>query len=70
MSTFEENNASKVPKTWIKAGTFNAGNRKEDHSGKGQLYKPTSRYSSNEKEKEPPKVSRTRGRAYTIIPDQ
>ncbi len=54
VSTFEDNSSSKVSKTWIKAGTFNAGNRKEDSTGKGQLYKPTSRY-SNDRDRELPK---------------
>ena len=43
MSTFEDTPQSKLSKTWVKAGTFNAGNRKEDATGKGQLYKPASR---------------------------
>ena len=30
-------------KTWIKAGTFNAGSRSEDSTGKGQIYNPVSR---------------------------
>ena len=42
-STFEETPSSKVNKTWVKAGTFNAGNRKEDNTDKGKLYKPQSR---------------------------
>ena len=46
-STFDEAPSSKVSKTWIKAGTFNAGNRKEDASGKGQLYKPQSKIDYN-----------------------
>lgn len=36
VSTFEDAPSSKVNKTWIKAGTFNAGNRKEDFSDKGK----------------------------------
>ena len=44
VSTFEDNPQAKVNKTWVKAGTFNAGNRKEDTAGKGQLYKPTSKF--------------------------
>ena len=43
VSTFEESPSAKVSKTWVKAGTFNAGNRKEDTSDKGKLYKPQSR---------------------------
>ena len=43
VSTFEETPSSKVNKTWVKAGTFNAGNRKEDSTDKGKLYKPQSR---------------------------
>ena len=47
VSTFEEGPSSKVNKTWIKAGTFNAGNRKEDFSDKGKLYKPQSKIDYN-----------------------
>merc|ERR1712045_476316 len=47
VSTFEEAPSSKVNKTWIKAGTFNAGNRKEDFSDKGKLYKPQSKIDYN-----------------------
>ena len=47
VSTFDESPSSKVSKTWVKAGTFNAGNRKEDTSDKGKLYKPTSRIELN-----------------------
>ncbi len=43
VSTFEDAPGSKVNKTWIKAGTFNAGNRKEDTSDKGKVYKPQSK---------------------------
>ena len=34
---------SKISKTWVKAGTFNAGNRKEDTTDKGKLYKPSAK---------------------------
>lgn len=40
MSTFDDNPQHKLNKTWVKAGTFNAGNRKEDSTDKGKLYKP------------------------------
>ena len=40
VSTFEDGPQNKLNKTWIKAGTFNAGNRKEDTTDKGSLYKP------------------------------
>ena len=40
---FEDSPTQKLNKTWVKAGTFNAGNRKEDHSGKGEIYKPQSK---------------------------
>lgn len=44
VDTFEQTTGSKsVNKTWVKAGTFNAGNRKETTEGKGQLYRPTSK---------------------------
>ena len=46
VSTFADDGgtASKVSKTWVKAGTFNAGNRKEDTSEKGKLYKPAAKF--------------------------
>lgn len=46
VSTFADDGgaASKVNKTWVKAGTFNAGNRKEDTSEKGKLYKPSAKF--------------------------
>ena len=47
VSTFEDAPSSKVNKTWIKAGTFNAGNRKEDFSDKGKLYKPQAKLDYN-----------------------
>ena len=40
---FDDNPTAKINKTWVKAGTFNAGNRKEDSSGKGEIYKPKSK---------------------------
>ena len=40
---FDNKPGTKLNKTWVKAGTFDAGSRKEDTSGKGQLYKPTSK---------------------------
>merc|ERR1712170_264149 len=47
VSTFEDAPSSKMNKTWIKAGTFNAGNRKEDFSDKGKVYKPQSKIDYN-----------------------
>ncbi|XP_071542490.1 U2 snRNP-associated SURP motif-containing protein isoform X2 [Panulirus ornatus] len=42
VATFEETPAQKG-KVWVKAGTFDAGSRKEDTKEKGKLYKPTSK---------------------------
>lgn len=42
VATFQED-SSKVGKVWVKAGTYDAGQRKEDTSDKGKLYKPTSK---------------------------
>ena len=47
VSTFEDAPSSKMNKTWIKAGTFNAGNRKEDFSDKGKVYKPQAKLDYN-----------------------
>lgn len=29
---------------WVKAGTYDAGSRREDHREKGKLYKPTAKH--------------------------
>ncbi|XP_076053103.1 U2 snRNP-associated SURP motif-containing protein isoform X2 [Oratosquilla oratoria] len=42
VATFEEAPIQKG-KVWVKAGTFDAGSRKEDTKDKGKLYKPTSK---------------------------
>ncbi|KAK4313057.1 hypothetical protein Pmani_015576 [Petrolisthes manimaculis] len=42
VATFEETPVQKG-KVWVKAGTFDAGSRKEDTKEKGKLYKPTSK---------------------------
>ncbi|XP_045135171.1 U2 snRNP-associated SURP motif-containing protein-like isoform X4 [Portunus trituberculatus] len=42
VATFEETPSQKG-KVWVKAGTFDAGSRKEDTKEKGKLYKPTSK---------------------------
>lgn len=41
VATFEEAPANKVNKTWIKAGTYDAGRRHEDAKEKGKIYRPT-----------------------------
>ena len=45
---FDDKPTTKINKTWVKAGTFDAGSRKEDSAGKGTLYKPTSKLISND----------------------
>jgi len=40
---FDDKPKNKIGQTWIKAGTFDAGSRKEDSAGKGTVYKPTSK---------------------------
>ncbi|KAG0717299.1 U2 snRNP-associated SURP motif-containing protein [Chionoecetes opilio] len=42
VATFEDTPSQKG-KVWVKAGTFDAGSRKEDNKDKGKLYKPTSK---------------------------
>lgn len=37
---FQNPQSSAVSKTWVKAGTYDAGTRKEDNREKGKLYKP------------------------------
>merc|ERR1712241_1635496 len=59
VSTFEEAPSAKVNKTWIKSGTFNAGNRKEDFSDKGKLYKPQSKIDYNVLKKDTPSTAPT-----------
>uniref|UniRef100_A0A182PBB9 U2 snRNP-associated SURP motif-containing protein n=1 Tax=Anopheles epiroticus TaxID=199890 RepID=A0A182PBB9_9DIPT len=42
VETFQEA-PSKISKVWVKAGTYDAGSRKEDNKERGKLYKPQSR---------------------------
>uniref|UniRef100_A0A1B0GIZ1 Putative splicing regulator n=1 Tax=Lutzomyia longipalpis TaxID=7200 RepID=A0A1B0GIZ1_LUTLO len=42
VETFQEA-PSTLSKVWVKAGTYDAGSRKEDHRERGKLYKPTSK---------------------------
>uniref|UniRef100_A0A182N1U5 U2 snRNP-associated SURP motif-containing protein n=1 Tax=Anopheles dirus TaxID=7168 RepID=A0A182N1U5_9DIPT len=42
VETFQEE-PSKISKVWVKAGTYDAGSRKEDTKDRGKLYKPQSR---------------------------
>ncbi len=41
VETFQQSPAAASSKVWVKAGTYDAGTRKEDHREKGKLYKPT-----------------------------
>lgn len=41
--TFQATPAPATGKVWVKAGTYDAGSRKEDTRERGKLYKPTSR---------------------------
>ncbi|KAG5896697.1 hypothetical protein JTB14_002542 [Gonioctena quinquepunctata] len=43
VETFQESPVNGSSKVWVKAGTYDAGARKEDNKDKGKLYKPTSR---------------------------
>ncbi|KAJ8923649.1 hypothetical protein NQ315_010229 [Exocentrus adspersus] len=43
VETFQEAPLNGSSKVWVKAGTYDAGARKEDTKDKGKLYKPTSR---------------------------
>lgn len=43
VETFQESPSTASSKVWVKAGTYDAGARKEDTKDKGKLYKPTSR---------------------------
>lgn len=44
VDTFQNPQSSAVSKTWVKAGTYDAGSRKEDTKDKGKLYKPTPKH--------------------------
>ena len=44
---FDDKPATKINKTWVKAGTFDAGSRKESSDGAGTLYRPTSKLSTS-----------------------
>ncbi|XP_065165583.1 U2 snRNP-associated SURP motif-containing protein-like isoform X2 [Atheta coriaria] len=48
VETFQETPINGGSKVWVKAGTYDAGARKEDTREKGKLYKPQSRLSSND----------------------
>ncbi|XP_031630121.1 U2 snRNP-associated SURP motif-containing protein [Contarinia nasturtii] len=48
VETFEEAPSS-VAKVWVKAGTYDAGSRKEDNKEKGKLYKPQAQAKHDEK---------------------
>uniref|UniRef100_U5EJB7 Putative splicing regulator n=1 Tax=Corethrella appendiculata TaxID=1370023 RepID=U5EJB7_9DIPT len=48
VETFQEA-PSKLSKVWVKAGTYDAGTRKEDTREKGKLYKPQSRHEQDDK---------------------
>ncbi|XP_065220157.1 U2 snRNP-associated SURP motif-containing protein isoform X2 [Planococcus citri] len=41
IADFEEAPSNKVNKTWIKAGTYDAGRRQEDSKDRGKIYRPT-----------------------------
>lgn len=43
--TFQQPSSSASSKVWVKAGTYDAGSRKEDTRDKGKLYKPTPKMS-------------------------
>nr|CAH7761644.1 unnamed protein product [Callosobruchus chinensis] len=43
LETFQEAPINRCSKVWVKAGTYDAGARKEDTKDAGKLYKPTSR---------------------------
>ena len=59
VSSFDDQGSNKMSKTWVKAGTFNAGNRKEDTTDKGQLYKPTSKFMQEKEVKSEHKMTPT-----------
>uniref|UniRef100_A0A6B2EDE7 Putative splicing regulator n=1 Tax=Phlebotomus kandelakii TaxID=1109342 RepID=A0A6B2EDE7_9DIPT len=46
VETFQEA-PSTLSKVWVKAGTYDAGSRKEDHRERGKLYKPMSKVSED-----------------------
>nr|XP_015838454.1 PREDICTED: U2 snRNP-associated SURP motif-containing protein [Tribolium castaneum] len=48
VATFQESPISSSSKVWVKAGTYDAGARKEDTKDKGKLYKPQSRLAPTE----------------------
>lgn len=41
VETFQQSPATASSKVWVKAGTYDAGTRREDNREKGKLYKPT-----------------------------
>lgn len=49
VETFQGAPPPATGKVWVKAGTFDAGSRKEDTRDRGKLYRPTSRYDNADK---------------------
>ncbi|XP_057656259.1 U2 snRNP-associated SURP motif-containing protein [Diorhabda carinulata] len=50
VETFQEAPINGSSKVWVKAGTYDAGARKEDTREKGKLYKPTSRIAQSQEQ--------------------
>lgn len=50
--TFQNTSNSAASKVWIKAGTYDAGSRKEDTKEKGKLYKPTPKAGTSHDDKQ------------------
>lgn len=59
VATFQED-SSKVSKVWVKAGTYDAGQKKEDTKDKGKLYKPVSKMAATESSQGKPKLLETK----------
>lgn len=58
VETFQETPSS-INKVWVKAGTYDAGSRKEDSRDRGKLYKPTSRLEERSQEKDSSEYGRS-----------
>lgn len=59
VETFQETPVNGSSKVWVKAGTYDAGARREDTKDKGKLYKPTSKLIKDE-----PLTSAEKAQAY------
>jgi U2-associated protein SR140 len=67
--TFQNSSNSAASKVWVKAGTYDAGSRKEDTKEKGKLYKPTPKTATAIDEKQGASTSSAQDYARMLASD-